>query len=545
MKKVLRSLFFLLFALCGSISMHAQGPATDVDLKNVVMTQYATSGDVGQYVMLLCTGDYTVDDDWGVYRSKDDGFMLTVCLCAEPSSELTPSIPAGTYTMGSDAAPGVWSDAPSVNMLTSYTEAAGTNVVTPTAGTLTVSYEGGKTVIEGSLEVDEAKYDIHLNEKLLFLGEGHDGKLHESVNTTFVGATAVHKSVEDGCSRIRLELYDVKPGNEGQISNGNLVKIEFLAPQINYAGGGFNYVPTGTYAVGEQATEGTIIPGYDDGFSLPTGAYIAQNYSGNSLFGMFNAGSMKISAVGDSYTITLDLTTAEGVTVKGTYKGKLAYIDDSGSSDQWVSSLTGDVNIAFPGIEAVAFRDHGDFYMQNVRVVEFQWLDVQNMKATILELQLPMAEEGSPIPAGTYPISPKGTWGVNTFTPGQILGQAIIGTWGHVKLGKLSDGNIAIDLSEVGPANGGTVTVTKSGDQYTFDFDLVDDALPTPHKMVGSWTGKVAYGSLDGIATPPRVDGANAFSSGIYNLKGIYQGSDMQSLKSGLYISKGKKVLKK
>lgn len=44
------------------------------------------------------------------------------------------------------------------------------------------------------------------------------------------------------------------------------------------------------------------------------------------------------------------------------------------------------------------------------------------------------------------------------------------------------------DFSEAGNAAGGSLTITRNGDEYTITVNFIDDA-ETPHRITGTWTG--------------------------------------------------------
>lgn len=542
MRQTLRKFLFTLVALLSLTSMTAEA-AEPISLTEIVMTQYTDMGDgLGQYVMVLATGPATVDEDYGVYRTADDGYLMTVTLYGQSSEARYPKLPTGAYTMSNKAESGMWSNSPGYNAFIFYTKAEGTKSLLPTAGDLTVTEEAGKTVLNGTVTVDGENYTFSYDGRIGFQGEDADGKIFEEINTTFIGGTAIHRELYAGLSVMELQLWDGDPDMNGQINNGSIVKVRFLAPIVDYANGKFNSVPTGTYTVSTSGTSGTIIAGEDDGINLPTGSYASTTGGGLSLLGMIGDGEMTVSGGdGGVYDVAVDLLTKEGVAIIGKYKGTLEYIDLVGGGPEYTSTLTEDKVLTYPDIEEVRFVDHGNFYNKDLRVIEIQWTDTKEMKGTMVELLLPMAPAGTEIPAGSYKVSPIGTWSANTFTVGQLLGPYPIGTWGHYKLEKTPAGEIGILPFDMGPAFDGEILLTKVGDKYQVDLDVTDDTMPVPHTMKMTWTGKITYNkAIDGIddlliARPASSNGQ------IYDLHGIALGKDGQRLPAGVYIQGARK----
>ena len=102
------------------------------------------------------------------------------------------------------------------------------------------------------------------------------------------------------------------------------------------------------------------------------------------------------------------------------------------------------------------------------------------------------------------------------------------------------------DLNEanVGLAADGTVKVSRDGDIFTFDFDLV---TPENDRMTGRWTGPIADYiedfSPEGVASPAIGSGAIRGGKGCitapagaraYNLSGAMTG--LSNLPAGIYI---------
>lgn len=475
-----------------------QAADTPVRLTNVVMTQYTPLGNgVGQYIMLIGTGDYTVDEDLGIYRTSDDGYMATITLYANEATGQSIALPDGTYALGDGQSVGTWSNAEGLNVLTAYTRSTNnTQMMTPTEGTLTVSHDdASQTQLTGQLTADGQSYTLSFDGTLMFQGEGSDDRIHDPINTTFVGGQALYIGDEFGYGMVRLELWDQEANEEGTFPDGtNLFKPVIYVPQVNYETGSFSSLPEGTYEVGYSAGDFVALPGYDDGQSLPTGSYVAVTSNSLTRLGMIDAGTMTIKkGTGNTYEISIDFTTAEGVAVGGQYSGRLDFMDISGSNSG-MSTLTDDMTLDYSGISEIECRDFGDVYQVGLRAIDLRWIDTEQLVGTTVELLLPWTESFEGVPTGTFPVAAAGSYEGNTLFPGLTMGTYTIGTWGHIKYGYTTDGQLGVDMNDVGPAAGGEVTISRDGELYTVIFDLTDDAKQA-HRMSGTWTGRINDGT--------------------------------------------------
>lgn len=148
---------------------------------------------------------------------------------------------------------------------------------------------------------------------------------------------------------------------------------------------------------------------------------------------------------------------------------------------------TSDKVIDLSGAETAYFLDYEDYYENGTRNVVLQILDSQSMTGMFLDLALSKADNRyDPLPNCTCTLDP-GDNREFTFAGGSIWQSNAVGTWGFLKL-QTNGEAIMPDFSEAGNAAGGSLTITRNGDEYTITVDFIDDA-ETPHRITGTWTG--------------------------------------------------------
>ncbi len=313
----------------------------------------------------------------------------------------------------------------------------------------------------------------------------------EDVDAEFIDGQAIYfgyDEIHTALDHIRLELWDAEPDPEIGTVPGNLVKCKLYVEPLNRV---FTGVPTGIYhVVGSDYADHTAEAGYDDGVNVPTGTYISQR-SGNTLhFSMITSGTIEITEQG---LITLNLTTAEGISVKGELNTPLQLLDLSNREDQSdvpysvPSTLTEDVVVDLSGVSEVYFCDYGDYHKNGTRNVIMQIIDEQELIAIAIDLTLPAAELCSPLPEGTCTVD-NGDHPAWSFDPGMMMMGNYVGSF-YCNLIYTGEYYLVDDI--FGPATTGTVHIMPEGDDiYTLTIDWLDNAI-TPHRIQCTWRGKL------------------------------------------------------
>lgn len=209
-----------------------------------------------------------------------------------------------------------------------------------------------------------------------------------------------------------------------------------------------------------------------------------------NLVGIITGGYFDVESSGNTYTITINLQTAEGVSITGTYSGNVAvgnFNDNDASMPQrpW-TTLTEDHTYNFPE-ESIAYfyragnqiNDNLDNWLIMVYGYNNQYPSgYGDMFTTELLIS---SENGSEIPCGTYEIK----WSAEEYVmlPGFIdYGGSVLFTY---------YGDLTPDAegysSQSAPISNGTVTISKNDDgTYHFQFNMTDD---NGNVITGEWSG--------------------------------------------------------
>lgn len=222
------------------------------------------------------------------------------------------------------------------------------------------------------------------------------------------------------------------------------------------------------------------------GMMSPIGAYVTHidARTGRRQMGLIEDGTVEVKLNGKTYSVVIDFITSEGVSIKGSYDGQLTarnFCENSSMQARPWSTLTSDHTLVLPA-QTVA----GAFYMGDYLVPgQDSWIiTVMNEEGDMVtsEIMVP-AGNGVTMPVGKFDVSE--SLAPNTVIPGfQTYGGEIIYTW-YGDLGSVDGDGYHTRLA---PISGGSMTISKVGAEYKFEFALIDDA---GNNIVGEWTGAV------------------------------------------------------
>lgn len=325
-----------------------------------------------------------------------------------------------------------------------------------------------------------------------------------------------------------LEFFAGDFDKEDRFVNGYYFCLELWMPKMeNPTKESKVIIPDGQYTVIRQHlasqqqlpmrfTEGE----YTDfmGMKLNTGTHLLylDGETGKNKVAFIKEGTITITRTGTSYKFDCDMTSEEGVSIKVSYDGKVNianFVDNSQKPEVPMSSLAEDHRLSFHENLTAEFYNLGEYLMPGLNSWMFFFTaseDPTDENSPLVgdmitgEFLLPTAD-GLTLTPGTYTISKE----LKPFTlhPGYMpYGSAEVGyTW----YGDMSSVDASGAASILAPINGGTMTVTKEGDEYKFVFDFEDDATPA-HSITGEWTGRVNILDLSDHAVSAKMNRVTA-----------------------------------
>lgn len=202
----------------------------------------------------------------------------------------------------------------------------------------------------------------------------------------------------------------------------------------------------------------------------------------------FKAGTIDVKLVGTTYTVTAKLTTTTGEAFEATYTGALT-IENRESVDKDLPLIERDLT-GMTFIRALAkyysYDDQADNCIVNLYDVEptvSYGSDYLSQPGHLVSLDLSTAVSADMVlQEGTYTVSDSGAPG--TFAPGyQTKFQDMV-----MAVGTYCEEMDSNRVLFYGYNTGGTVKITKAGDNYRFELDFTTDK---GYKISGTYEGKV------------------------------------------------------
>lgn len=491
-------------------------PSEKVELTELVEATYEESEGYGIYTLTVSNGAYPAGKS-----AAQAQHSVTLGFRSKASDDpLNAVLPEGIYQKGTDLTPGSW--LPDKSSISIYMpgDTQGLTTLQPTAGIITVSYKGNDYTLVMDLRAGEKDFSYRYTGPIPFMSTGNenqDKEFEDPQNLTFEKADLRYYAnwwyphTDD----TTLELYagdvTIDSDNNYRLNSGyglylpvNIVKIP--------AGNAIT-LPDGVYRVSGWETDYmTAIPMTMDigrmvfveivNQEIPMGSYLRyiNPKTGMETLGVIVDGQMKVAASGTHTRIEVDLTTREGVSVKGVFDGELDILNRCNNANEPQRPFTGlkeQKNVEFPdkayavayyrgevlypelgswtlyiGPEGMLGEQHGDPVGDYIQM-EF---------LTGLRNDSPLT-----LPEGTYTVS--FNLKDRSVLPGVYeYDQTPAYSWyANLTSGAVND--------TFAPISAGTMTITGQGDGYRISFDFTDDG-ETPHKITGEWNGPVTVVSL-------------------------------------------------
>lgn len=389
-----------------------------------------------------------------------------------PENPSFPELPTGTFKASTDRTAGTFDPDGSFQRLQ-----PDQTITTFVAGQIEITKEGSTYTIKGELNDDKGFTHLFRYEGSV-VGEDqsphHLPRISEDVEVVFTRAegTFFGDNYKNGTSLIPIAFTD----------GYTVISAEFVSKATEYS---LTALAPGTYTINDNRAEMTLAPGVEFNYGgweyRPMGTYCQKGDPASYAF--VTGGTVEVHVSGPSYTITFDLQTAEQISVQGSYSGTLSLND--GTEKPVVSELTEDRVVDLSRISQGVMEYYGPGWPYynglDMWSLEFKDESIDGIDGIQFELFLePTGFLPNGVPTGTYEISH--TTAANTLVPG-FINSYLAGSW------YIWD-NLNGSYGKKAPINAGTLTISREGSIWTFEFSLKDDARPA-HNITGSWSGKM------------------------------------------------------
>lgn len=341
------------------------------------------------------------------------------------------------------------------------------NVTTTDGVKMTFTYSGAITLADKSGEGDSEVTDSHIRSNLALSPKRVTKQLYSSDEAS-------------GYDNYVLRCFDTeKITSDGLYPSGAGHKLQidlYVAHGEDLAG---------TYTIGKRLEykAGTFYPGMWFG-TQTLGTFCMQvNSTSDIKFCAISDGKVDIVKNADeTYSVTFALTDEDGYNVSGSWTGN---IEDFAVVTEPETNLESDV--VMTPTQCSSANYYGDYYATG----SANYGIVFNTDDETLAIDFIAASgDASEIPAGTYTVaSGNDAW---TVCPGSI-GFTSAEPSCYIQY---ETTGLSTDAKYKAPIVAGTMTVSKTGSTYTFEFEFYDDydladKTLTPHKISGKYTGTI------------------------------------------------------
>lgn len=463
-------------------------------------------GELDNYYLALANTETVFEDQMCV--PAKEGLVLYLDLYSEKYSEPgNIRIKEGRYTMSVEPYAG--------SCLLEYTfalvrDASGqTTSINFAIGMVDVLYEGDVCRIEARFtSTENIEYTFHYEGKLEFEDQTPpaeaDDVLRENIDVELTSSLGHHYRdalLNPDADIVVLNFSDVALDDQGKLTEpGVLLTLQLNTepvPDPEYP-----ILFPGTYRVSADMGQGTLTPGVDYDLYVDGSFCAKASADGSTVYGLIAGGQVEIAQEGIwDYRVTVDLTTVEGVSVKGTYVGPIDLIADNTGvvePDDNISKLESDYAVDLSAATMGQAEYSGDLYF----VGSDSWkIRIGSDEGDMMVFDL-FAEpgDGTSLPAALYTTTM--SYEAGSYMPGTLdFDNNPEGTW------------LLSAAAPLAPAMDGWVDVTVDSEGvYTFEFEFFDGAYPTVHAFTGRWTGPLQVENVSPFAmssvkrTAPRAE---------------------------------------
>lgn len=434
-------------------------------------------------------------DDQGEQVPTEPGIILYLDLYGQASQDASAArLPEGTHTLKSGATTGTanpdytWAREKKQDGTIAYRK--------PVEGEITVLHTQKRYLIEGTFVVgtEEENFAFTYEGELAFVDRtdpsGGAPVIREPVNVTFTSASATWEYTGDESDRYTIRLQEGTVEG-GYLAHGHQLTIDLLSKPLSskeemvLAEG--VYSPSNDYVSPMTFTQGSTFNLM--GYVYYYGTYLQQveSLEETPLIGFAQEGTIEVKRSGSQYEFIVDVTTPEGVSIKGTYPmGDVNFIDNAPEkpAGDWLSILHEDKTVLFNPDDASECRVWTyTSYFEGA--TEFEILVDNNTTDEAFQLDV-LAAEGATSIAGTYttpkdPDNPQ----AGEFIPGYQEFAVKRGTWPYLYYDFSASQYIGA------PATEGTIEITELEDgKVEIQYEMKDDADPK-NTIRSVWSGTI------------------------------------------------------
>lgn len=300
------------------------GGNQEIENANLFYARYYGQADhngIGNYYVSI--GTTTVDKD-DPTTALDNGWMIRLDFWGDVSADDDNAIlPEGTYTLSESGAHNKMTICPDDTDVAYYFLTGKTperTDYTCSSGSVTVTRTGSDYKLEGTLVMDDES-SVHFTYEGPLAFENRAEALIGNIDETFTVASCTYLG-DQYTENAESDSYQIRLATDE--SESTFVNIELFTEK---AASALNpVIPDGSYNAGNQGSyeAGTFTPGYlFSGYLAGSNIGKKDEYGSILTYGLFTGGTIDFAYANGRYTITLDVTTSDNFSIKGSYSGEL------------------------------------------------------------------------------------------------------------------------------------------------------------------------------------------------------------------------------
>lgn len=319
-------------------------------------------------------------------------------------------------------------------------------------------------------------------EEYVFVAAGYNG----GFTTEGFGLTFTYEGEQSGdYTNVQAQYY----GDYYQTGINNWYMVLYQ-PAVLSGGDGYgialDLLATGDGTFADGLTPGKYTFSTDDREFSIKGSKIAIVDGGDESEDSVTGGSLDVSRNGSIYTLKLDVTGSKG-SYAGTYTGEIELVDKTASSNEYVFTGTGNSQGGTSQATFYGLDSSADQYNWVLRLYSDDYAGPTTAQGMIIQMDLYVDDSkfSDGIPCGTFEFVESG--------------KDVQGVFSDVSYTRIV--NYVTGASSNIMAGESRVTISRSGSEYSFAFDLQAEA---GYKVTGTYSGALSVinqsGSSAGVA---------------------------------------------